>query len=223
MYGGATGAVVQISAHLSDNSASDFSNTQTIASATANIATITYHAASASQTLTITLIKVNDSGAPSADLDAAWLTTSSSGTRYEAENLSVAAQTSGVTYRVVADSRFSNGEGSYFDATAVGQFVTFDVPAVSAGTYDVRVGVKGWNNKCQWQLAISRLDSQGSPTNVGPVVDTYTAGETFYEVDLGDWTPGSTSDKAFKFTVTGKNASSSGYDMAIDYMTLIPQ
>jgi hypothetical protein len=142
---------------------------------------------------------------------------------FEAESLTVAAQTSGITYRLVSDSRFSGGEGAYFDATAASQFVTFDVPNIAARTYDVRVGMKSWNNKGIWQLAISRLDQQGSPTNLGSPVDEYTSGEVFSEVDLGHWTPGSTSDKAFKFTVTGKNAASTGYGLAIDYIKLIPQ
>ncbi len=152
------------------------------------------------------------------------VTVASSGTpTFEAESLTVAAQTAGVTYRIVGDSRFSGAEGAYFDATAASQFLTYDVPNIAARTYDVRVGLKSWNNKGIWQLAISRLDQQGSPTNVGPAVDGYTSGEVFSEVDLGHWTPGSTSDKAFKFTVTGKNAASTGYGLAIDYIKLIPQ
>ncbi len=142
---------------------------------------------------------------------------------FEAESLSVAAQTAGITYRTSADSRFSGGSGSFFDATAANQFVTLDVPGISARTYSVRVGIKGWNNKGIWQLAISRLDQQGSPTNVGSPVDEYSASELFTEFNLGNWTPGTTSDKAFKFTVTGKNASSTGYGIAIDYIKLIPQ
>ncbi len=223
LYGGAPGAVVKITAHLSDNSATDFTNTQTISVSTLNQATFTYHAASASQTLQITVLKVNDALSPSADLDAAWLTPGSSTLMFETENLTVAAQTSGVTHRTSADSRFSNGNGTFFDSTATTQFVTYDVPNVAAGTYDVRIGIKKWNNKGQWQCAISRLDSQGSPTNVGPVVDEYDPNEVFTEVDLGNWTPGSTSDKAVKFTVTGKNASSAGYGLAFDYIKLIPQ
>ncbi len=143
--------------------------------------------------------------------------------KFEAESLSVAAQTTGITYRVVADARFSGGSGSFFDSTATGQFVTFDLPNVAAGTYDVRVGYKAWNNKGIFQVAASRLDQQGSASNVGSPVDSYSANEVFTEVDLGSWTPASTSDKAFKFTVTGKNSSSAGYGLAIDYITLIPQ
>ena len=143
--------------------------------------------------------------------------------RFEAETLTVAAQTPSVTYRLVSDARFSAGTGSFFDATAAGQFVTFDVPNIAARTYNIRIGVKTWNNKGIFQLAISRLDQQGSPTNVGSPVDEYSAGEVFTEVNLGNWAPGTTSDKAFRFTVTGKNASSTGYGLAIDYITLTPQ
>ncbi len=143
--------------------------------------------------------------------------------QFETENLTVAAQTSGVTERISTDARFSNDAGTFFDATTTSQFVTYDVPNVAAGTYDVRVGIKKWNNKGIWQLGISRMDQQGSPQNVGSPVDEYTSGETFTEVDLGNWTPASTSDKAFRFIVTGKNASSSGYGLAFDYIKLIPQ
>ncbi len=145
------------------------------------------------------------------------------GGKFEAENLAVAAQTSGVTYRIVADARFSAGNGSFFDATTAGQYVTFTVPNILAGVYNVKIGMKDWNNKGTFQLAISRYDQQSTPTNVGSPVDEYTANETYTEVNLGSWAPGSTSDKAFRFTVTGKNASSTGYGIAIDYITLTPQ
>jgi hypothetical protein len=141
---------------------------------------------------------------------------------YEAENLAIAAQTSGITVTNSADPSFSNGEANFFNATAANQSITYDVPSVSAGTYDVRVGVKNYNNKGQWQLAISRMDQQGSAVNQGSVIDEYNAGTTYGEVDLGTWIPGTTSDKAFKFTVVGKNSASSGYGIAVDYIKLIP-
>jgi hypothetical protein len=40
---------------------------------------------------------------------------------------------------------------------------------------------------------------------------------------MGNWTPASTSDKWFWFTVTGKNTASSGYTIAFDYIKLIPK
>jgi hypothetical protein len=117
----------------------------------------------------------------------------------------------------------SGGAGAFFDTTAPNQYVTYDLPNVAAGTYDVRIGTKSFNNKGQWQLALSRIDNQANAVNQGPVVDEYSSAPFYNYVDLGIWSPASTSDKAFRFTVTGKNASSSAYGIAIDYIELIPQ
>ncbi len=146
----------------------------------------------------------------------------SAGMVFQAESLSVVAQTSGVVYRLVSDPNFNGGQGSYFDATAAGQYVTFDVPNLAAQTYSVRVGMKQWNNKGNWQLAISRMDQQATPTNVGAPVDESNPNVIFTEVTLGNWTPGTTSDKAFRFTVTGKSAGSTGYGVDFDYFKLVP-
>ena len=83
--------------------------------------------------------------------------------------------------------------------------------------------MKTWNNKGTWQCAISRLDNLTGPTNVGPAIDEYSVNTVYTEIDLGNWTPGSSSDKAFRFMVTGKNASSSGFGVDFDYIKMIPQ
>ena len=144
-------------------------------------------------------------------------------TVFETENLTVADKSS-ATHRIIPDPNFSGGEGTILDATVVGDYVTYLVPAVSAGSYDVRVGVKTLNTRGTWQLAIGRADNfNGTKSNVGTPKDEYTAGITFTEYDLGTWTPGTTSDKWFQFLITGKNASSTGYSECFDYIKLIPQ
>ncbi len=140
----------------------------------------------------------------------------------ETELLTVAG-TSGDTHRIIDDPVFSGGEATILDATAVGDYVSYDVPAITAGTYDVRVGVKKFNPRGIFQLEVSRLDGTGGTSFVGPPYDEYSSSTIYTEVDLGNWTAGSTSDKAFKFVVTGKNASSSGYSIAFDYIKLNPQ
>ncbi len=142
---------------------------------------------------------------------------------YEAESLAVAAFT-GPDYRTVTDPNYSNGAAIILDSTAVGNTITFVVPSLLAGPYDVHVGYKALNTRGTVQLAVGRADNfAGTHANVGPVVDQYAANQAFLDVDLGTWTPGSTSDKWFQFTVTGKNASSTGYTEVIDYIKLIPQ
>ena len=64
--------------------------------------------------------------------------------------------------------------------------------------------------------------TDGAYSNFGPTFDEYSSSVSYPEVDLGAWTV-STSDKFVGFHVTGKNASSSGYVVAIDYIKLTPQ
>ncbi len=139
---------------------------------------------------------------------------------YEAENLTVAGS-SGDTVRVFSDPNMSNRAGSIIDATATGDYVTYTLPGVAAGSYDVRVGVKKYNTRGIFQLSVSGVGTGSS--NVGATQDLYSSVEAYTELDLGAWSPGSTSDKYFKFAVTGKNANSSGYTIAVDYIKLLPQ
>ncbi len=142
---------------------------------------------------------------------------------YETETLTVAAK-SAAQHRVIADPSFSGGSGSILDATVVGDFVTYLVPAVKAGTYNVRIGVKTLNTRGIWQLAIGRADNfSGTKSNVGAPQDEYSAATQFREFDLGLWSPGTTSDKWFQFAITGKNAASTGFSECFDYIKLIPQ
>ncbi len=144
------------------------------------------------------------------------------GTRiYQAEDLIVTDKSTD-THRVLYDGRFIEGQGTQLDASAVGDYVTYKVKGVAAGNYDFRVGVKKFNNKGTWQNSIAAFGST-SFTNHGSPVDEYSSSENYTEVDLGALTIGTTGDKSFKFTVTGKNASSSGYTIAFDYIKLIPQ
>ncbi len=291
LYGGASGAGITIKAHLSDGSASDYSNTQTVSASTPTLATFTYNTLSANQTLTVTLTKSDNSGTTSVDLDAAWLTaagpagiqvqrrnpggtyaaiatlpsTATSYTdttatsnlsyiyrlfvsdtagdvtyspavlmgarKYEAESLTVVnylSQSGGTARAIGADPNLSNGNGEILDANTIGDYITFLVPNVAAGTYDVRIGVKSYNARGQFQLQGGRADNfSGTAANIGGIVDEYAAGAQYLEIGLGTWAPTSTTDKWFRFTVAGKNAASGGgaYNdaLAFDYIKLVPQ
>jgi hypothetical protein len=72
-------------------------------------------------------------------------------------------------------------------------------------------------------LAVGRADNYaGTANNFGSPYDEYTANPIgFYtEVNLGVWSPATSSDKWFRFTITGRNASSTGFTECIDYITL---
>ncbi len=140
----------------------------------------------------------------------------------EAEDLAVAAF-SGPAPRIFADGAASNGEGMIIDATASGNSMTLTFPNVPAGTYDVQMGLKDFPTRGIFQLAIGTPNA--GPTNYGSPVDEFIAsGQSYPLVNFGNWTGHtSTTDKWFWFTVTGKNAASSSYTIAVDYIMLIPQ
>jgi Domain of unknown function (DUF5010)/DUF5010 C-terminal domain len=141
-------------------------------------------------------------------------------TKYEAESLSV--EQAMPASHVASDSNLSGGEGQQLDATASGNSLTLVVPNVAAGTYDVILGVKNYVSRGIWQLSACPA---GNPpgSNIGSPYDQYAANPTYTQVDLGNWSPGSTSNKWFTFTITGKNSSSTGYSALIDYIILTPQ
>ena len=133
---------------------------------------------------------------------------------YEAESLTVAG--SSKTVRVVSDSHYSGGEGVILDATAVNDFVTFTVNVPAAGTYAMSFGMKKNNAR-----GIFQFSSNG--VNHGAAQDEYAAADTFTEVGIGNVVFSSSGNKSFEFLVTGKNASSSGYSLSLDYIKMVPQ
>jgi hypothetical protein len=91
--------------------------------------------------------------------------------------------------------------------------ITLNVP--TAGTYDVKYAVKLFNTRGINQLAVNG-------TNLGPTEDEYSATETWQEFDMGTVALGA-GNQVFKFTVTGKNALSTGFTLYWDYIKLTPK
>jgi hypothetical protein len=135
--------------------------------------------------------------------------------QFETENLLSSSVSSGPTYRAFAWSGFTNGNGTTLDSTKVGDNVAITLNVPTAGTYDVKYAVKLFNTRGFDQLAVNG-------TSLGPAVDEYASAETWKEFDMGTVSlPAGNS--VFKFTVTAKNASSSGYTLSWDYIKLTPQ
>ena len=137
--------------------------------------------------------------------------------QYETESAAVfnASVSSGPTYLVFAWSGFTDGSGTMLDGTAAGQWVTITLNVVQAGVYDVRFATKKYSPRGIVQLSIKG-------TNAGPAEDEYSASPVWQEFDLGNVALAAGS-QPFKFTTTGKNASSSGFTQAFDYVKLTPQ
>lgn len=135
---------------------------------------------------------------------------------YETE--AIVSATSTDTQEVIYDTAASNGAFENLMANASGDYITYTVPVPQAGTYNIKVRSKLGNvssaKRGRYQLAIDGV-------NHGAVQELFAAG-TWFEADLGDKTFTTAGGKLFRFTVTGKHASSAGYHINMDYIKLTP-
>jgi hypothetical protein len=122
--------------------------------------------------------------------------------------------TTGATLADYNWSGFPDGVGTRLASTAIGNAVTFTVNIPAAGTYDLRMDFRGLSSRGIFQLAVDGK-------NVGPATDEVGSSGVLTEVDLGTVTV-ATGNHAFKFTVVGKRASSTGYTLTFDYLKLTP-
>jgi hypothetical protein len=141
------------------------------------------------------------------------------GGTFEAEGLAISDST-GDSSSVNTDGGSGGAYVQYF-SNAAGDYVQFTVPNIAPGNYTLSIGVKKYNNRGIMQVQVNKAGS--TPSNIGSPIDLYSGSSSFTEVNVGTWSIGSTSDKWVKFLVTGKNGSSGGYNLAIDYIKLTPQ
>lgn len=141
------------------------------------------------------------------------------GVVYETETVSLVTS-SGETVNLISEDPLSQGKGEQFMANGVGDYIIYTVPNVPAGTYNVFVRVKKYSSRGTFQLAIAGANGGGGYVNQGAPQNLYQGSTSYNEINLGTKTFSTTGDKDFRFTVTGKHASSSGYNLLIDYIQL---
>jgi len=139
----------------------------------------------------------------------------------QAETLTVVAQSAGDTTTLTTSTAFSAGSAQVFQANAASDFITLAAVVPYTGEYNVRVGVRKNNASGVFQCAATSSPG-GAFTNIGTVQDTYAAATSYTELDLGSYTFTSAGTNQFRFTVTGKNGSSSDHDLTLDYLRLTP-
>jgi len=131
---------------------------------------------------------------------------------FEAEALTRTASATGS--QVTAEAGASGGQYVQLSGTpAVGAWIEFTLPNVAAGTYDVKILYKANFNRGIVQASIDG-------TNQGPACDQYAAAaaqQVACSLASKTLTAG---NHTVRFTVTGKNASSSGFMMVIDQISL---
>jgi len=126
------------------------------------------------------------------------------------------AVSSGPTFRTFTYAGFPHTTGTILDATKAGYNVIFTVNVATAGSYDIKLSYKKYATR-----GISQLSFKG--TNIGATLDQYAATDSYASFDFGTFNLATADSYSFKYTVTEKNASSSGYGSSFDDLVLTPQ
>lgn len=132
----------------------------------------------------------------------------------EAESLTPWS-TSGDPFTYLNDSGASGGKLLKFDSNALGDDMQLNVNITQTGTYTLKVGVKKYNTRGKFQLSVDGV-------NVGGQQDVYASGSVYEELTIGTYTFQTTGNKRIKFYLNGKNPSSTGYDLSVDYIKFTP-
>ncbi|HTB81563.1 MAG TPA: TIM-barrel domain-containing protein [Opitutaceae bacterium] len=133
---------------------------------------------------------------------------------FEAENLTYTP--SGATASVQTDTNSSGGKWVELAGNSVGDSISYAIPSVVAGTYQVQMEWKGNNSRGIIQLAVDG-------TNLGSTLDQYASGQTYPTTTFGTVTFNSAGTHTITLTVTGKNSASSNYQISSDKFTFVGQ
>ncbi len=137
-----------------------------------------------------------------------------------------AAQVGTVPAAPASDPFLSGGYAGVYNAAAPNDTITYLLPSVPAGGYRVHIKTKCTPASGTFQLQATNwaLNPPAFPTPIATNVDAYAATDTYSEFPSGGgawlWTTATSGDKLLKFTVTGKNAASSGYGLTLDCIQL---
>jgi chitodextrinase len=131
-------------------------------------------------------------------------------TLYELESL--VQRNSGDAVYVTSNTNASGGNYVYYSSNAVGDYIEFDVNVSETGTFSINTSVFGGSNRGIVQLSVDGV-------NLGTPTDLYNASN----ISSGNITLNTAGIKKFRYTVTGKGASSTGYIVALDAIKLTKQ
>lgn len=124
--------------------------------------------------------------------------------------------TSNITIQPISDGNLRGDAGAFLNTGAGnGSYIEFtiNIPTGKAGEYRIVYGYKGYASRGIVSLTVDGFQ-------VGQNRDHYTPNDFYGSFDQGVWsfTEGSHS---IRFTIVGKNTSSTGYKMMLDYIDLI--
>jgi hypothetical protein len=119
-----------------------------------------------------------------------------------------------ILYGDASGDNVQDGNGVYTDGVTGSVYGN----GVSGGVYNVKIRVMKSDDRGIYRLSVNGVD-------VSQAVDNYAlpSSNVYQEIDLGTVSLTSPGDQLFRFTCTGKNGSSKGYRLVLDYIKLTRQ
>ncbi len=139
----------------------------------------------------------------------------------QAEKFPVLDVSVGDSTNVFSQEALSAGAGRQLVADAAGDFMKLSLAVPKAGEWNMRLGYRISGQSGQFQLAVAP-EGSNTFTNVGGVVDAYGGGVGADMTDLGSYVFPTAGNWQVRFTVMGKNANATSYNLTIDYLRITP-
>lgn len=142
---------------------------------------------------------------------------------YQVEGLDFASGGAATTADIIPDPLFIGGEGVELYATNSTADIIFPIYVPTNGiSYTVRLGIKKLPSLGTFQFAAAPFPGlTNSYVNHGNPISEYSPSTNYTTVDITNVVFSSIGYKDFKFTVTGKDPGSLGYNLMFDDIQLI--
>jgi len=138
--------------------------------------------------------------------------------RWQTELLAVRAQGPSTHTVVTIPGGYDRGAGTTYGATsATNEFVTYALPIGEPGRYQVTIGGRSDADAGKFKVEIAD-DPAGPWTALGVEQDGFGNPSAFLSFGPFPATFASAGEKLVRFSVTGKNAASTGFRLTLDYV-----
>ncbi|MDR6550953.1 cadherin-like beta sandwich domain-containing protein [Paenibacillus qinlingensis] len=149
---------------------------------------------------------------PTMDPETAYIVEITPGTTYEYQVDTLTQTNSGDLHSVLLETQASGGQAATYAANAVGDWVRYTINVPTAGTYNIKALLRKEQNSGVSQLYVNGVATGSTVDEYGPFLYT--------DADYGNVTFSGAGDQTLEFRVTGKNSSSTNYNLLFDKFTL---
>ena len=134
--------------------------------------------------------------------------------KFQAEDIFALASEGAVTEKVSGDI-YENKTAMLLKGEKIGDYYELNVPVLQKGKYEIVIGVRKGPDAPKIRLYFPDINQY-----VGDEIDLYAEKETVEEIKIADWyLDTANKTRQFDFQIKGKNEKSSGYNMAIDWIS----